>query len=71
LRRSGFGPIRRFQPIGNDLGKGFKLADNQLEATDLLGGILERSGFRLKVRPAPPKLGSRGSNGASAMIPSA
>jgi len=49
-------PIRRFQPIGNDLSKSFELADDQLEATGLLGGILERRCFHLKLRNAPAKL---------------
>ena len=49
-------PIRRFQPIGDDRSKSFEFADDQLEATGLLGGRLERRCVRLKLRNAPAKL---------------
>src|SRR4051795_6943174 len=49
-------PIRRFEPISDDLSKSFEFADDQLEATGLLGGILERRCFHLKLRHPPAKL---------------
>src|SRR4051794_2339608 len=49
-------PIRRFQPIGDDRSKSFEFADDQLEATGLLGGRFERRCVRLKLRHAPAKL---------------
>ena len=50
------GTIRPFEPISNDRSKSFEFADDQLEATGLLGGRLERPCVRLKLRHAPAKL---------------
>ena len=49
-------PICSFQPISNDRGKSFEFADNQLEATGLLGGRFERRCVRLKLRNASAEL---------------
>lgn len=46
-------PVRPVQPVLDQGGEGLQLADDELEGTGLLGGVLERGGFGLELGDAP------------------
>ena len=50
-------PIRPVQPVLDQGGKSFQLADDELEGAGLLGGVLECGGFGFEPRDTPAQAG--------------